>query len=178
VTNVCIGVGPARLQVPFPWARIKTLFTRRKPADLVAVLLKTSSLTIPRSDEGEIALYLWIVNFALRSLHAERLTVESWSWLSYMMPALAWIPRGLPGQLRKRSLTTLYVSCQLNAAAIRRIREASPPEASRLLGGGLALQLSGTLHLTGAKTAAHFQLEDQRPSISAYWLTAARPAQG
>jgi hypothetical protein len=139
------------------------------------VLLKTSSLTIPRPDEGEIAIYLWLINFGSR-LRADRVTVDNWSWLSYQMPALPWVARGLPSDLAKRSLTTLYISCQLNSAAIRRIREASPPEPWRLLGGGLALQVSGSLHIASPSAAAHFSLDDQRPSISAHWLTSsARP---
>jgi len=174
VTNISLGVGPAKLQVPITWARIRAVFKRRQPADQLAVLLKTSSLTIPRPDEGEIAIYLWVINFGSR-LRADRLTVDNWSWLSYQMPALPWVARGLPGDLPRRSLTTLYLSCQLNAAAIRRIAEASPPEIWRLLGGGLALHVSGSLHIVKSSAAARFALDDQRPSISAHWLSPAAP---
>jgi hypothetical protein len=82
--------------------------------------------------------------------------------------------RGLGSPIPPRSVGTLYIATQLNASAIRIIRESAPSESWRLLGGGLALQISAELEITPSSKLVRFELEDQRPIITAFWLMAAQ----
>lgn len=149
---------------------IRSTFARPALTDQVKLLLQHASVHIDRPDEGVVSLDLWVVNLSPRNVTVDRVTLDSWSFLSYSLPDLVAAVRGLGSVVLKHSIGYLHLSVQLNSAAIRRITEASPKDLRQLMRGNVALYVSGSLHLKEAKYPINYQLEARTPQLRFYWF--------
>ena len=169
--TVVIAIIPYRTKLA---TIIKSKFARPALTDQVKLLLQHASVRIDRPDEGVACFDLSVVNLSRKNVTVDRVTLDSWSWLSRILPELAPTVRGLGTVVAKQSIGYLRLSVQLNSAAIRRIAEVSPKDPRKLLQGHLALYTSGTLHVKEAKHPIHYQLEARAAELSFYWLDEAQ----
>lgn len=148
----------------------KSLFARPTLAGQVKLLLQDASIQIDRPDEGLVTFNLYLINLSCGTITVDRVGLDSWSLLSRSLPELPPLVRGLDSPVPKQSLRDLYMSLQLNSAAIRRIREALPKDVRQLIGGNLALYATGTFHVKEVAYPITYQLQTQNPRLSFYWL--------
>lgn len=170
MTNVSFRSGPATVSMPVPnWKRLRNMFRRRDRSEYIRVLPKFCGINVLAPDEGEIELYVWVVNFFKRELVPDGFAITYWSYLTMGMPELPWLARGLNAPIPPRSVGSLYSRSQLNSTGIKRLVDRTPRE-PHYLAGRLGLGLQGELHVEKARTAVSFELEIPRPVIQGYWL--------
>ncbi|MGH2608057.1 MAG: hypothetical protein ACRDHF_03120, partial [Tepidiformaceae bacterium] len=126
-------------------------------------------LFVERPDEGSADVSLWLANFSKRTLVPDRFELDSWSWLNHTLPDLPVVVRGLAVPVAARSMASLQLVIQLNAAAIRRIVEASPARADHAIGVDWGFNLSGTLFFRGLKRPFGCALQIPNPQVQFYW---------
>ena len=179
MADLTVGVDPIRVKVTLPtWQRIRNWLAREDPIERIKVLPNFARIQIDRPDEGTAELSFWLVNFSKRTVIPERLDLSQWSWLSHSLPDLPLTTRGLGTVVGRRSLASLHVAIQLNAAAIRRIREASPADVGAAIGGNWGFNVFGLLFLQNLKRPIQCELQVPNPQTRFYWYSGKPPTGG
>lgn len=170
MVDLTLGVEPIKLNVPLPpWHRIRNALRREDPLTRIHVAPNVARLFVDRPDEGSAEVSLWLANFSKRTLVPDRFELDSWSWLSHVLPDLPVVVRGLAIPVPARSMASLQLAVQLNAAAIRRIVEASPARAGQAIGVNWGFHLDGTLFFRSLKRPFGCTLQIPSPQVQFYW---------
>ncbi len=169
--DLSLGYGPAKVNIPLPsWTNIKRWLRGREIHQQIHVLLQSAFVRIDRPGEGISEFDAWVVNLSRKSITLDRVTLLSWSWISWALPGLVPVMRGERSVIPKRSIGYLHLTLNMTAACERIIQDACPPKFVDLLAGNLSLHVNGDLHVLESKFPIHFSFEAHRPQMRFYWL--------
>lgn len=168
--ELTIGIDPVKVKLEIPSSsRIREFFRGEDPLSRIRVIVAHSSLFIQQEDEGSCEMSLWVINFSKRIVIPEALNIHQWSFLSRNLPELPTTIRGLTIPIRSRDLHVVSTVTQLNTAAIRRIRDASPRVPAHAVGCNWGLNVYGQLHFRGAQRPLDIQLQIPNPQVQFFW---------
>ncbi|MHB1068791.1 MAG: hypothetical protein ACYC1W_02885 [Gemmatimonadaceae bacterium] len=168
--ELTIGIDPVKVKLEIPSSsRIREFFRGEDPLSRIRVIVAHCSLFIQKEDEGSCDLSLWVLNFSKRSLIPDALNIHQWAFLSRTLPELPTTIRGLTFPIRSRDLQILSAVTQLNTAAIRRIRDASPQVPAQAVGCNWGLSIYAQLHFREAQRPVDVQLQIPNPQVQFYW---------
>jgi len=135
----------------------------------VRPLVRSARVQIDRPDEGHVEFWAWLVNLSNKDVTLDRVTLDHWTWSSWVLPDLNPVVRGL-GVLPKRSVGHLGLKLNLNAAAIRVMKEHTLKPDNPYTTPVISLMASGQIELKESQVPVRYEFQVDCPQVLVvYW---------
>lgn len=149
--------------------RVRGVFRRTPLEERLHVIAIKSVLHVFADDDGTLEVQLTVANLSRRKLTIDRFHCEQWLWNGAVLPSAEPHFRGVGRAVRGRDFTDCWLTFQLGAGAIRRIRTATPPAANRYTSIEARVEILGRLWFARRKTPIWLHLMPPNTQLTTPW---------
>ena len=149
--------------------RVRGVFRRTPLEERLQVIAGRAVLRVFAEDDGTLEVQVTIANLSRRALTIDRFHCEQWLWNGAVLPSVEPHFRGIGARVRGRDFTDCWLTFQLGAGAIRRIRGATVPAANRYSSVEARVEILGRLWFARRKVPMWIHLAPPNAEVVTSW---------
>lgn len=160
-----------RLPDPSP-SRLRRLtrpFRRTPLEERLRITAVSAALHAFADDDGTLEVHLAIANLSRRALTVERFHCEQWVWNGAVLPSVEPHFRGIGTRVPGRGFAECWLTFQLGAGTLRRIRGATRPAANPYSSVEARLEILGRLWFARRRLPMWLHLMPPNAEMSTPW---------
>jgi hypothetical protein len=167
MAEISVGLGPLNVKFDFSlswWGKLKKFLLGPDSLEAVFLFLDQSSIYISKPDEGEIILYLSLVNASRKKIVVDKLLINFWQCSTTAMPDISPNVYGAGTTVERYKYSNITIIITLNSSMIRHILESATLASNLLSSPGIHIKANGQLFLKEAQRQIMFEVYSPNPN--------------
>lgn len=154
--------------------RVRGAFRRTPLEERLRISAVRADLHVFADDDGTLEVQVTIANLSRRRLTIDRFHCEQWLWNGAVLPNVEPHFRGVGSRVRGHDFLDCWLTFQIGAGIIRRIRAATPPAPNRFTSVEARLEILGRLWFARRRVPIWLHLAPPNAHLTAPWTDADR----
>jgi len=171
MTEISLGVGPVNLKLDLSkswWGKLKRIFIGPKPNEATFIFLDYSYLRINNPEDGELKVFLSVVNASKKDIFIENVIFNHWQCNNALMPNVVFKPHGIGMVIEKYKYGNIVIDMTLHKQAILQLTNNIKPAINKYSSPEIPIKINCQLIIRESREAIGFSINSPNP-LSYYY---------